>query len=171
MRKPDVTIGPADKPYMERWHLIPRNGIFDVYLHKISRSDDARALHDHRADNLSIILRGGYKEYLALRSWNKKYYDTEHPQVKIRGPGSIVYRKAEQPHRLVMRKEGVINHQFNSQSQFYKQVNEKPVWTLWIKFGDRREWGFYPDHKWMPWKEYIAKYGDRDDCTESNYKA
>ena len=35
------------KNYLSRWHIIPRNRYFNIYLHKFVGSDDDRALHDH----------------------------------------------------------------------------------------------------------------------------
>jgi len=162
-RKPDVVIGSEDNPYMERWHLIPRNGIFDIYLHKISRSDDDRALHDHRADNISFILSGQYTEILAPRIGEE--WDVIFPNTYKRKRFSLIFRKAEQPHRLVLESDP-------SLTQFPQE--EKPVWTLWIKFGDRRDWGFWPiaedgrTFTWMDWKSYLTKFGDRDQV--STYK-
>ena len=52
MRAPDEVIGTN---YLERWHLIPRNRFFNVYLHKFSGPDSCRELHDHPWWNLSII--------------------------------------------------------------------------------------------------------------------
>ena len=46
-RAPDFVIGGSDNPYLLRWFLIPRNPVFNVYLHKFMRSDDDRALHTH----------------------------------------------------------------------------------------------------------------------------
>jgi hypothetical protein len=46
-RRPDFIIGGADNPYLLRWWIIPRNRWCNVYLHKILRDDDPRALHDH----------------------------------------------------------------------------------------------------------------------------
>ncbi len=43
MRKPDFIIGGPENPYLLRWYLIPQNRFFNVYLHKILRSDDDRA--------------------------------------------------------------------------------------------------------------------------------
>lgn len=42
-RNPDFIIGGAD-PYMLRWWVIPRNKVFNIYLHRFLRSDDDRAL-------------------------------------------------------------------------------------------------------------------------------
>lgn len=61
-RPADFIIGGAENPYIYRWWVIPRNTWFNIYLHKIVRDDDDRALHDHPWVNLSIILKGCYYE-------------------------------------------------------------------------------------------------------------
>ena len=61
-RPPDFVIGGSDRPYMHPWWLIPRNPWFNVYLHRIMRSDDDRALHDHPWVNCSVLLEGSYVE-------------------------------------------------------------------------------------------------------------
>ncbi len=33
--------------YLLRWWVIPRNEMYNLYLHDIRKSDDDRALHDH----------------------------------------------------------------------------------------------------------------------------
>jgi len=89
MRKPDFVIGDKGDPYLLRWWIIPRNKRFNIYLHKILRSDDDRALHDHPWWNVSIILRGSYIELMPRG---------EH---RIRAAGDIVFRKATALHRLI----------------------------------------------------------------------
>lgn len=82
---PDFVIG--DPAYLERWWIIPRNEWQNVYLHRILRDDDDRALHDHPWDNVSLLLDGSYREITP---------DGEF----IRGPGALVHRKATDSHRL-----------------------------------------------------------------------
>jgi hypothetical protein len=68
-RPPDFVIGGAERPYLLRWWLIPRNRFFNVYLHCFLRSDDDRALHDHPwLFNASWLLRGVYVEHTAKGS-------------------------------------------------------------------------------------------------------
>lgn len=86
-RAPDFIIGTRESPYMRRWWVIPRNRRFNIYLHNIVRSDDDRALHDHPWWNVSILLRGYYREVTP-------------DGVFTRGRGSIVFRRAEASHRL-----------------------------------------------------------------------
>jgi len=62
-RDPDIVIGGRADPYLLRWFMIPRNPIFNVYLHEFRRSDDDRALHDHPWINLSYLIDGEYVEH------------------------------------------------------------------------------------------------------------
>lgn len=54
--------------YLKRWHLIPRNRWFNVYLHRFEGSDTDRALHDHPWWSLSVLLRGELTEVLPVGS-------------------------------------------------------------------------------------------------------
>lgn len=38
-RPPDFVIGGQERPYLRRWFVIPRNPIWNVYLHQFLRSD------------------------------------------------------------------------------------------------------------------------------------
>ena len=86
-RAPDFHIG--SPPYLERWWIIPRNPIFNIYLHRLLRDDDPRALHDHPWVNCSIILRGSYWEIMPN-------------ETRLRRPGEIVFRRATASHRLAL---------------------------------------------------------------------
>ena len=86
-RPPDFIIGKPGSPYMRRWYVIPRNRWFNIYLHNIVRSDDNRALHDHPWSNLSILLKGSYREVTPDGTF-------------VRGAGSMVFRRATAAHRL-----------------------------------------------------------------------
>jgi hypothetical protein len=89
-RQPDLILpGHKGEPdYMRRWWLWPRNRWFNAYLHRLGSSDDARAYHDHPWFNVSIILRGSYREH---------FHDGTS---KVRKPGHIVFRSARTLHRL-----------------------------------------------------------------------
>src|SRR3546814_13935116 len=86
LRKPDITIGGEDNPYLRRWYIIPRNRWFNVYLHEFLRDDDDRALHDHPWVNLSILLRGQYVEHTATGA-------------TLRRAGAIKFRLPTAAHR------------------------------------------------------------------------
>lgn len=87
-RAPDLEIGEPGDIYLRRWWVIPRNKWFGVYLHHFLRSDDPRALHDHPKANISILLRGSYREHLTGGV------------VKLRRPWRPIARKAETAHRI-----------------------------------------------------------------------
>lgn len=86
MREPDLTIGSEEDPYLKRWWVIPRNPVFNIYLHNIIRPDDD-VLHDHPWWNISIVLKGGYVE-------------TTHKGAFTRRAGSVVFRFAKALHSL-----------------------------------------------------------------------
>lgn len=160
--KPHFIIGPLDNPYLWRWHLLPRNRWFNVYLHKVLRDDDDRALHDHPYDNISIVLKGGYVEVLLQKPWTADWAhltihgnrlhptvarDAQPPHRRVRRrPGSIVFRRAYQPHRLELPMKGDVMN-------WHKQ----PSWSLFITFRRTREWGFWCARGWVPQQEYVSK--------------
>lgn len=86
--EPHFEIGGHERPYIRRWWLIPRNRVFNVYLHQILRSDDDRALHCHPWHNVSIVLSGCYREHL------------RDGLSRLRSAGCLIARDAETAHRL-----------------------------------------------------------------------
>lgn len=87
-REPDRFIGGRTDTYMERWFIVPRNPVCNVYLHRFLRSDDDRALHDHPWPNSSYLLDGCYIEHMPG------------PTTIQRWPGEYVTRKATDSHRI-----------------------------------------------------------------------
>lgn len=128
-RPPDFVIGPRETPYLRRWWLIPRNRWFNIYLHEIRRDDDDRALHDHPWWNVSIVLRGAYREIT----------DTYR---KIRSAGSVVLRRATDSHRLEL-------------PIGYYGPGIRYCWTLFITGPRIREWGFHCPKGWVPWRYFV----------------
>lgn len=128
-RPPDLIIGTRERPQTLRWDLFKLWGI-QFALHRWLRSDSDRALHDHSADNISVLLTGPYREWFS-HEWEKPYWKLRLPLIPYR-------RQAELPHRV--------------------ELHNGPVWTLWIRFKPRREWGFWCQNKgWVRWQDYIAE--------------
>lgn len=125
MFAPSLIIGPKDNPYLYRWHLLPRNRFFGIYLHKIVRDDEDEALHDHAYYSLSIILRGAYREWINIGG---ELVGTVYKAGRLRG------RRGNMGHRL--------------------EVVKGPVWTLFITGPRYREWGFHCPKGWIPWYEF-----------------
>lgn len=127
-RPPDFIIGGADNPYLLRWWMIPRNKLFNVYLHLFLRSDDDRALHDHPWANASIILRGQYVEH----------------RIEAGGIHAHIPRWAGDWH---IRPSGKIAHRV--------ELTDGPCWSLFITGPVYREWGFHcPERGWVHWKDF-----------------
>jgi hypothetical protein len=123
---------------MSRWFVIPRNKLFNIYLHYIEDSDDERALHDHRGHNISILLRGSYIEHFK-------------DKVRVRNAPCIIFRKADTPHRIQLYK-----------NPFILGRKMLPTWSIFIKLKDIREWGFWCPQGWRHWEEFVKKTDDRN---------
>lgn len=130
MRAPDFVIGPPDDPYLRRWWIIPRNRLFNIYLHQFLRSDDDRALHDHPWVNCSIILHGSYREHLRDGS------------VRLRKPWRAWF-----PWRLVFR--------LPTGAHRVELIDGQGVWTLFLTGPKVRTWGFLCPKGWIPWTEFV----------------
>lgn len=110
-------------------------------LHEWCRSDDDRALHDHKSWSVSFVLRGGFYE-ITSHAW-------EPLKCKWYGAGSIIFRSATKPHRIEL-------------SDWWPyDGNGKPqqgTLALWLRGREWRTWGFWcgPD-RWVPWQKYIGE--------------
>lgn len=133
MRKFTITNAQGE-PYLTRYKLFVTRW-FGIYLHEIHRSDEDRALHDHPWDFTSIILWGGYFE--------------ETPSgIKDHGVFSIIRHKAEDAHKLTLKKK---------------------TWTLVFRGRNRRHWGFYAETGWVHHLDYLKeKFAGTDFVTEDD---
>lgn len=134
------------KPQLLRWWLIPRNRFLNVYLHKIIRNDEERALHDHPWKSVSFLLRGRLGEvrhrYLALlRSYGfhpealKDHGELRSYEMKKFRPK---FRTADYAHRLFL------------------PDPSKPAWTLFITGPKIRKWGFHCPKGWIRWEKFVS---------------
>lgn len=126
-RQPDFIIGGAERPYLRRWWLIPRNPIFNVYLHEFRRSDDDRALHDHPWFNVSLLLAGRYSEETIRAGGIHRR--------RMMGPGSLRVRAPWTAHRVEL------------------QPGER-CWSLFVTGPRVREWGFHCPAGWVHWRRF-----------------
>ena len=132
-RRPDFVIGGADDPYLLRWWLIPRNRVFNVYLHRFCRSDDDRALHDHPwLFNASWLLEGDYIEATPGR-------------IGLLEQGEWRFRWGPAPHRVMLCLD-------------VDSGLEMAVWTLFITGPKVREWGFLCPRGWRHWREFTSPH-------------
>ena len=134
-REPDFVIGGAERPYLRRWWLIPRNRWFNIYLHEFLRSDDDRALHDHPWANCSILLRGSYVEHTIAAGGIERRNELRAGDWRLRLTGRIAHR--------------VELHESES--------GPLACWTLFVTGPRYREWGFHcPSAGWVHWERFTA---------------
>lgn len=147
-RAPDLRLGPATKPYLRRWHLL-KTKWFSIYLHNISASDPGDHIHDHPADNLTIVLRGGYVEW---RVWGINPHPVE---IKRADGGSTAEIAVDAFHAV---KSFVTGVHFRRAEEMHHITAVRPnTWTLWVRFKDRREWGFWlAEGFFIPWRDYVS---------------
>lgn len=127
-RPPDVIIGGHADPYLLRWYLIPRNPLFNIYLHQFLRSDDDRALHDHPWINASLLLDGSYTEHTIAAGGI-------HCQT-VRNAGDVVLRGAKTAHRI--------------------ELHAGPCTTLFITGPRVRAWYFHcPERGLVHWRDFV----------------
>lgn len=117
--------------YLLRWHLIPRNRFFNIYLHKFIGDDDDRALHDHPWWSFSVRLKGQIIEH-EKHGW----------MIKSARAKRFRFRKADYAHRLSLHKSG------------------KPCWTIFITGPRKREWGFHCPKGWQHWSTMTTAKGE-----------
>lgn len=126
VRPADVVIGGYQNPYMHRWWLIPRNRVFNIYLHFFMRSDDDRALHDHPWWNFSFLLDGTYIEHTIENGG-------VHKKTRF-STGDFKLRPATYAHRI--------------------ELTDGPCWSLFVTGPKIRSWGFHCPNGWRHWKVF-----------------
>jgi hypothetical protein len=146
-REPDFIIGGHENPYLKRHFLIPRNPVFNIYVHQFLRSDDDRAHHDHPwLFNISWLIDGQYIEHIITAGGALVR--------TLRNAGDWEFRWGKAPHRV----ELIGNEGDPPEVPFVEAV---PCWTVFITGPRIREWGFYcMERGWIHWKKFTAP-GDK----------
>ena len=130
-----------NEPYLERYYLFlkERNRFpFNIFLHKFLKGDPDD-VHDHPWPYATLILRGGYYEWVPqFNSSGIKIGEICH----WRGPGHMRICRPESFHRIEL-KPGVT------------------AWTLFMPGPHRREWGFLvgrgENQKWEHNESYLSR--------------
>lgn len=138
-RRPDFEIG-EEETYLARWWIIPRNPIFNIYLHVFFRDDTDEALHDHPFASLSLLCgrvaapKAFYQdEDSAL--WEVYLDKTGNELIRRLACGSLVYRGPRFTHRMIVPNPGAM--------------------TLFVTGPRVREWGFLTKNGWVRSSEFV----------------
>lgn len=134
-RKRIVMDRESNEPYLERYYLFLKDRDkfpFNVFLHKFLKSDPDD-VHDHPWPYATLILKGGYYEWVATFNSNgEKISETRH----WRSAGHFRTCSAKSFHRIEL--DPTVT-----------------AWTLFMPGPKQRDWGFWTKGKWMQWQEYI----------------
>ena len=124
-----------NEPYLERYYVFLKDRTwfpFNVFLHKFLKSDPDD-VHDHPWPYATLILKGGYYEWLPqFNSKNEKIGET----CVWRGPGSFRVCGANSYHRI----------------ELDPSVD---CWTMFMPGPQKREWGFLVNNKWIRHDDYL----------------
>lgn len=126
-----------NEPYLERYYVFLSDRTwfpFNVFLHKFLKSDPDD-VHDHPWPYATVILRGGYWEWVPqFNSQGEKIAEIRH----WRGPGHFRVSSATSYHRIEL-------------------MPDVECWTLFMPGPKQRDWGFLVRNQWIQWEQYLAQ--------------
>lgn len=139
----------SSEPYLNRYYLFLKDRKkfpFNVFLHQFLRSDPDD-LHDHPWPYATLIIRGGYWEWIPILRQESLEKDSNRitgEQRVWRGPGHFRVCRANSYHRIEL-EPGV------------------DCWTIFMPGAQQREWGFlthtnwdWTTFKWVQNEDYIS---------------
>jgi hypothetical protein len=124
------------EPYLERYYLFLKDRKrfpFNIFLHKFLKSDPDD-VHDHPWPYTTVILKGGYWEWIPVfDTVGRKIGEVQH----WRKPGHFRTCSAGSFHRIEL-------------------DPNVTCWTLFMPGLKQRDWGFLVHNKWVQWEQYLA---------------
>jgi hypothetical protein len=136
-RKRIVMDRQSDEPYLERYYLFLKDRDrfpFNVFLHKFLKGDPDD-VHDHPWPYATLILKGGYYEWLPQ-------FDSKGNKIAEmcvwRGPGSFRVCRANSYHRIEL-------------------DPSVTAWTLFMPGPKKQDWGFLVNNKWIQHEQYLKE--------------
>lgn len=134
-RKRIIMDRESSEPYLERYYVFLKERKwfpFNVFIHKFLKSDPDD-VHDHPWPYATLILRGGYWEWLPqFDSQGNKIVEV----VVWRGAGHFRISSANSYHRIEL-------------------DPEVTCWTMFMPGPQRREWGFLVNNRWTHNEKYL----------------
>lgn len=123
-------------PIFYRWEILKVRG-WKLMVHRFLPHAEDVDFHDHPASFLTVVLRGCY--------WDETPGADGLRVEEIRAP-TIRWRHGTYKHRTVTRSEG--------------------AWTIVLMRPKQRDWGFWRGREWLPWGEYVQRYGAAITCPD-----
>lgn len=125
-----------DEPLLTRYYLFLKDRKtfpFNIFLHKFHKGDPGD-LHDHPWPYFTLVLKGGYYEWIPGSLDHNGHWNCE--VRKWRGPGHFRFCSSNSYHRI----------------ELHPEITP---WTLFMPGPQTREWGFLEKGKWIPNGEYL----------------
>lgn len=125
-----------DEPYLERYYLFLKDRKhfpFNIFLHKFLKSDPDD-VHDHPWSYATIILKGGYYEWIPQFGPDGKKIGEI---ARWCGPGHFRVCRANSFHRIEL-------------------DPDVTCWTLFMPGPQERDWGFLVKNRWVQHEEYLT---------------
>ncbi|NBU69746.1 MAG: hypothetical protein EBS49_09115 [Verrucomicrobia bacterium] len=136
-RKRIILDRQSEEPYLVRYYVFLKDRKrfpFNIFVHKFLKSDPDD-VHDHPWPYFTLILRGGYWEWLP--QFDKE--GNKYGEVCVwRGPGHFRFSPAHSYHRIEV--DPTVD-----------------CWTLFMPGPQRKEWGFLVENKWIPNEQYLEQ--------------
>ena len=140
-RKRIIMDRESKEPYLERYYVFLKDRKrfpFNIFIHKFLKSDPDD-VHDHPWAYFTLILKGGYYEWIpGFNSGGKKTCEIR----KWRGPGHFRICRPSSYHRI----------------ELHPEIT---AWTLFMPGPQVREWGFLigvdKDQRWVHNEQYLKE--------------
>jgi hypothetical protein len=124
-----------DEPYLERYYIFLRDRTwfpFNVFIHKFLKSDPTD-VHDHPWPYATLILRGGYWEWVPVfNNLGQQISEVRY----WRGAGHFRICKAKSYHRIELEPDVT-------------------AWTMFMPGPQYRNWGFLVNNRWVAHDQYL----------------
>jgi len=134
-RKRIIMDRECNEPYLERYYVFLKDRKwfpFNIFIHKFLKSDPDD-VHDHPWPYATLILKGGYYEWVPQFDSNGKMIgETRH----WRGPGHFRTCTATSYHRIEL-------------------DPNVTAWTMFMPGPQKRDWGSLVKNTWIKNEEYI----------------
>jgi hypothetical protein len=137
-RKRVIMDRACNEPLLTRYYLFLKDRKtfpFNVFLHKFHKGDPGD-VHDHPWPYATLILKGGYYEWVP--TFNPYTGDKVGETRYWRGPGHFRVCKAKSYHRI-------------------EKHPDVTAWTLFMPGPQTKEWGFWVKNKWIHNEKYLEE--------------
>lgn len=162
--KKKVIVNCDRDPYLHRWYLL-RTKRMAIFIHKFVRSDEDRALHDHPWNFLVIPIWRGYVEHsdrvvICDCEQGATYCEMCEGDGAYREPVrrrvlpfiGTRYRDATYRHRVELLRAD--EFRCGNPGCSVCKSKELPSWSVFVRFTERRQWGFWPKEGWIAFNKW-----------------